>query len=118
MDKFLESCRLDDFQLDNSHPEDTLRTSHSDLEGSDSDSPPRFTLLRNIRARARAASQIWAEDNHELVEYHRAGKSIGARNRLVRQMFDALPKEEQEEYENKAAEEKVTMNTHPDQCFA
>ncbi len=118
MDKFLESCRVDS-DLDNIHVDDTiLAKPPSGIAVSDSNSPPKWTILRHIRARARAASQIWAEDNHELVEHHRAGRSIGVRNALVREMFEALSIAEQKVYENKAAEEKEIMNMHPDQCFA
>lgn len=131
MEKFLEECRVDSSQP-SSHqhapsPQRTLppatpprasrRTPNAGGHAGVSD-PEQFTLFRHIRARARAASQIWAEENHDLVELERAGGDIGVRQATVARMFDALPSKVREVYERQAEEGKRDMNSHIDQCYA
>ncbi|KAI0361616.1 hypothetical protein OH77DRAFT_1585693 [Trametes cingulata] len=74
-------------------------------------------FLKVIKGRATAAAHLWARANVDIVNAELNDNNIGERQRVVAQLFKALPKSEQDEWRAKAklAHEEVEQN--PDQCF-
>ncbi|KAI0363598.1 hypothetical protein BV20DRAFT_1057894 [Pilatotrama ljubarskyi] len=91
----------------------TLPTASEGVKGEPDVTP----FLKVIKGRATAAAHLWARANVDIVNAELNDNNIGERQRVVAQLFKALPKSEQEEWRAKAklAHEEVEQN--PDQCF-
>lgn len=90
-----------------------------DVKGEQSGTPGKTDLaplLKNLKARAPSASNLWAAQRKELVEQRRQelGGSIGARQQAKAELFRALSADEQAHWAAQAQEEKEKRQGDPD----
>lgn len=74
-------------------------------------------LKKVIKGRATSATAWWARDNEAAVTSLMVGAGIGDRQRAVKQCFDALPLEEQNEWREVAKRHVASSEEDPNQCF-
>ncbi|KAJ2991227.1 hypothetical protein NUW54_g8254 [Trametes sanguinea] len=74
-------------------------------------------LLKVVKGRARSASSLWAEAHPEEVEPQTRGKNIGERQRVIKQLFESLPADEQATWRQKARDHRTSSRSNPDACF-
>ena len=74
-------------------------------------------ILQKLKGRAPAASNLWAKANKARIDELAQGKSIGHRQKIVAQMWGALPKEERDHWEAQVAELEEKKKADPEAPF-
>ena len=73
--------------------------------------------MKSLKARTPAASTVWARANEHIVRAQVEGLEIGQRQRVVAELFTALPEEEQVLWREKAQHANEDITQDGNQCF-
>ena len=74
-------------------------------------------FMKSLKARTPAASAVWARANEHIVRGHVEGPEIGQRQKVVAELFAALPQEEQALWREKAQRASEDIDQDGNQCF-
>ncbi len=74
-------------------------------------------LLRKMRSRARSASSLWADENATLINQRMTSNNPGQRKKVIKELFNALPQEQQDTWNEKAHEAKDIAANNPNAPF-
>lgn len=75
-------------------------------------------IIKAFKARATAASTLWARENAELIRRHRKDQTIGNYKHTVRKLFKNLSKDEQAKWKGRRDELKASKQAlNSDDCY-